>query len=87
MMKEVICAATEKSQEIYQPLKNFEFWKVIRIATWIWQILENCKRKKKWSGLVETKKKYFLYLKYRSYNQTINIQKNKIINQKNKHLK
>ena len=57
MMKEVICTATEKSQEIYQPLKNFEFWKVIQIATWILQILENCKRKKKWSGLVETNEK------------------------------
>ena len=32
---------TEKSEEIYQLIKNFQFWKVIRIASWIYRFLEN----------------------------------------------
>ena len=40
---------TEKSEEIYQLIKNFQFWKVIRIASWIYRFLENWKRKEKLS--------------------------------------
>ena len=50
-----MCAATVKSEEIYQLLKNFEFWKVLQIIPWIYRFLENCKCKEKLSGPVETK--------------------------------
>ena len=37
---------TEKSEKIYQLIKNFQFWKVIWIASWILDFLkiENGKR-------------------------------------------
>ena len=55
MRKEAMCAATAKSEEIYQLLKNFEFWKVLQIIPWIYRFLENCKCKEKLSGPVEAK--------------------------------
>ena len=49
-----MCMATEKLEEIYQLLKNFEFWKVISITSWVCRFLENCKRKMKLSGPAKT---------------------------------
>ena len=54
MIKEVMYIATEKSEEIYQLLKKFEFWKVIRVTSWIYRFLENIKCKEKFSGPVKT---------------------------------
>ena len=45
-----MCIAIEKSEEIYQLLKKFEFWKVIWITSWINRFFENCKHKMKLSG-------------------------------------
>ena len=41
MIKEVICIATKKSEEIHQLLEKFEFWKVIRITSGIYRFFEN----------------------------------------------
>ena len=48
--------ATEKSEEIYQQLKNCEFWKIIRITSGICRFLEYWKRKEKLSGPVKANK-------------------------------
>ena len=45
---------TEKIEYIYQLLRNFEYWKVIRITSWIYRFLENCKRNEKFSDSVKT---------------------------------
>ena len=57
MTKEVTCIATEKSEEIYQLLKNFDFRKFISITFWVYRFLENFKRKKKLSGPAKTNEK------------------------------
>ena len=49
MLKEVMCTATTKSEEIDQLLKNFEFWKVFQI------ISKNYKCREKLSSPVKTK--------------------------------
>ena len=45
---------TEKIEYIYQLLRNFEYWKVIRITSWSYRFLENCKRNEKFSDSVKT---------------------------------
>ena len=38
VIREAMCIVIEKMEEIYQLLRNFEYWKVIRITSWIKQI-------------------------------------------------
>ena len=45
-MKEVMYITTEKSKEINQLLKNFDFWTVFWIASSNCRFIENCKHKK-----------------------------------------
>ena len=56
MIKEIICIVSEKSEKIYQQLKNFEFWKIIWITSCIYRFFEYCKRKEKLPGPVKTNK-------------------------------
>ena len=53
-----MCVAAEKSEEIYQLLNKFEFQKVIRITSWIYRFLKNCKLKEKTN---ETEKEKVLF--------------------------
>ena len=54
MIKEVTFIAAEKSEEIYQLINKFEFWKSIWITSWIYRFFENCKCKIKLSGPLKT---------------------------------
>ena len=58
VIKKIMCVAAEKSEEIYQLLNKFEFQKVIRITSWIYRFLKNCKRKEKTN---ETEKEKVLF--------------------------
>ena len=49
MIKSAMFLTTDKSEEICQLLIEFEFWKVIWIASWIYRFFENCKDKRKLS--------------------------------------
>ena len=67
MTKSAMCLTTDKLEEICQLLIEFEFWKVIWIASWIYRFFENCKDKRKLSVPLKrnaTEKAKMFWIKY-----------------------
>ena len=55
MIKQVMCIAIHRSDEIYQLSNKFKFWKIIRITSRIYRFLKNWKHKQKLSCPMKAK--------------------------------
>lgn len=46
LTKEVLAAAVDTKDDLYQVLEKNTFWKTVRVTAWIRRFLKNCKLKK-----------------------------------------
>ena len=51
MIREVICVAAKQEEEFYETLNKYNF---VRITSWVFRFITNCKNKEKLSDPLDT---------------------------------
>ena len=54
LLRQVMCVAAEQEEEFNETLRKYNFWKVIRITSWVFRFITNCRNKEKLSGPLDT---------------------------------
>ena len=67
LIREVMCVAADQEEEFNEILQKCNFWKVIRITSWIFRFITNCRNKEKLSrplDTAETEKARLFWIKH-----------------------